>query len=142
MLAGESGIWATSLPASVPGAGVPASVVLLLQIEGAYNGTMGRPRAASRTPPTRESVELHDGALRLVVVADTHSEPHPRAAALIAELRPDRILHAGDIGDLDVLTELAKIAPLSAIRGNIDVHAPDLPDALTLDVREGPDSLF
>lgn len=111
-------------------------------IEAAYNGWMGRPRTAARPRAARESIELHDGALRLVVVADTHSEPHPRAAELIAALRPDRILHAGDIGDLDVLSGLAKIAPLSAIRGNIDVHAPDLPDTLTLDVREGPDSLF
>jgi putative phosphoesterase len=92
--------------------------------------------------PAHEHIELHDGALRLAVVADTHSEPHPRAAELIAALRPDRILHAGDIGDLDVLRRLGEIAPVSAVRGNIDVHAPDLPDALTLDVRDGSESLF
>jgi putative phosphoesterase len=75
-----------------------------------------------------------DGSLRLVVVADTHSQPHPRAAELFASRAPDAILHAGDIGDLGVLAELARIAPVYAIRGNIDVHAPDLPDVLTLDL--------
>ena len=103
-------------------------------------------RAASAAPAVsavvHESIELRDGALRLVVVADTHSEPHPRTAELIRALRPDRILHAGDIGDLDVLRRLSEIAPVTAIRGNIDVHAPDLPDALTLDVRDGAESLF
>ncbi|CAN5921959.1 metallophosphoesterase family protein [soil metagenome] len=95
-------------------------------------------------PPLRahETLALHDGGLRLVVVADTHSEPHPRAAAIIANLRPDRILHAGDVGDLDVLRQLAAIAPVSAVRGNIDLHAAELPDSLTLDVREGDEELF
>jgi putative phosphoesterase len=78
-----------------------------------------------------------DGGLRLVVVADTHSHPHPSSAHWIAEQRPDAILHGGDIGDLGVLRDLASLAPLFAIRGNIDVHAPDLPDALTLDVLSG-----
>ena len=75
-----------------------------------------------------------DGTLRLVVVADTHSQPHPRAAEYLAARAPDAILHAGDIGDLEVLDRLSSIAPVLAIRGNIDVHAPDLPDALTLDL--------
>lgn len=102
------------------------------------------PRAA-RTQKTRKAehaVDLHDGALRLVVVADTHSEPHPRAASLIRALQPDHILHAGDIGDLAVLDGLREIAPLSVVRGNIDVHAAELPDSLTLDVRDGGESLF
>ena len=81
-----------------------------------------------------------DGSLRLAVVADTHSQPHPRAAELLTAWAPDAILHAGDIGDLGVLDDLSRIAPLHAIRGNIDVHAPDLPDVLTLDlVRDAQD---
>jgi hypothetical protein len=75
-----------------------------------------------------------DGSLRLVVVADTHSQPHPRAAEHLAARAPDAILHAGDIGDLEVLEQLARIAPVHAIRGNIDVHARELPDVLTLDL--------
>lgn len=52
-----------------------------------------------------------DGTLRLVVVADTHSQPHPRAAEHLAARAPDAILHAGDIGDLGVLDRLSDIAP-------------------------------
>jgi predicted phosphodiesterase len=33
-----------------------------------------------------------------------------------------------------VLEQLSRIAPVHAIRGNIDVHAPELPDVLTLDL--------
>ncbi|MDX2022672.1 MAG: metallophosphoesterase family protein [Deltaproteobacteria bacterium] len=78
-----------------------------------------------------------DGGLRLVVVADTHSQPHPNSAALIASHKPEAILHAGDIGDLDVLEQLAQIAPVLAVRGNIDGHAPSLPDHLAIDLGAG-----
>lgn len=89
----------------------------------------------------RTSLRLPSGApLRLVVVADTHSAPHPRAEECIAELRPDRILHAGDIGDLGVVERLAAIAPTSVVRGNIDVRAPELPDALTIAFHDGEDA--
>ena len=40
-----------------------------------------------------------DGALRLAVVADTHSHPHPKLGAGLTAWAPDAILHAGDIGD-------------------------------------------
>jgi hypothetical protein len=83
-----------------------------------------------------------DGSLRLAVVADTHSAPHPDATRHLRSLAPDGIVHAGDIGDLAVLEELAAIAPLFAVRGNIDGHAPTLPDLLTLDVVAGDASLL
>jgi len=80
------------------------------------------------------------GKLRLAIVADTHSRPHPRAPALLRALEADAILHAGDIGDLAVLDQLREIAPLFAVRGNIDERANDLPDALTLELRAGGES--
>ncbi len=97
--------------------------------------------AARRLATKAQRLALRlDGSLRLVVVADTHSEPHPRTAEHLAARAPDAILHAGDIGDLKVLDQLSRIAPVHAIRGNIDVHAPALPDVLTLDlVRTGDD---
>ena len=88
---------------------------------------------------TTTTLPLHDGALRVVVVADTHSAPHPRAEELIRELAPDHILHAGDIGDLGVIERLRKIAPTTAVRGNIDVHAAEVPDVITIDVRDDVD---
>ncbi len=81
-----------------------------------------------------ESVPLRDGAVRLALVADTHSAPHPRTLELLRELAPDAILHAGDIGDLTVLDELAKIARVIAVRGNIDGHDNTLPDEITIDL--------
>jgi putative phosphoesterase len=73
-------------------------------------------------------------SVRIVAVADTHSRPHGALADHIASLRPHAIVHAGDIGDLSVLDGLAQLAPVFAVRGNIDTRAPDLPDVLTLDL--------
>jgi hypothetical protein len=78
-----------------------------------------------------------DGALCLVVVADTHSRPDPRSGAVIARQKPDHILHAGDIGALTVLDALAEIAPVTAVRGNIDAQVPGVPDIVTLAVADG-----
>jgi putative phosphoesterase len=75
-----------------------------------------------------------DGSACLAVVSDTHSEPHPAMAARLADITPDAILHAGDVGDPAILDALAKIAPVYAVRGNIDTHAPDLPDVLVVDI--------
>ncbi len=96
------------------------------------------PRKPTR-PPTlaRAHVTLRarpGGELRLGVVADTHSQPHPMTRQRLEALAPDAILHAGDIGELTVLDELAAIAPVHAVRGNIDTRARGLPDVLTIDV--------
>ena len=91
---------------------------------------------------THKTLELRpDGALRIVVVADTHSQPHPRSAEIIAAQRPDHILHAGDIGAPAVLDALAVHAPVTAVRGNIDAQMPGVPDVVTLDVRDGDRTL-
>ena len=73
-------------------------------------------------------------AQRIACVADTHSAPHPRTAELLRAWKPDVIVHAGDIGDLAVLDALREIAPVYAVRGNIDTRAPALPDVLVLDI--------
>jgi len=83
-----------------------------------------------------------DGKARVAVVADTHSSPHPAAAGHLAALRPDAILHAGDIGDLAVLDGLARIAPLFSVRGNIDTRAAALPDTMTIDLKVGEKSVL
>jgi putative phosphoesterase len=105
-------------------------------VEHRAQGSTGRPG------PVRHSVELVDGALRLAVVADTHGRPHPRSSEWIAAEKPDRILHAGDIGDLEVLDRLEKIAPVLAVRGNIDEPVASVPEAFTLDVVDGPSRLI
>jgi putative phosphoesterase len=79
-------------------------------------------------------IEVDNTSVRLACVADTHSQPHGKTLERLAELKPAAILHGGDIGDLAVLEELAKIAPVYAVRGNIDTRAKDLPDVLTIDI--------
>jgi uncharacterized protein len=78
-----------------------------------------------------------DGAFRFAVVADTHSKPHPATSERLSELSPDAILHAGDIGELSVLDELARTAPVFAVRGNIDAHAPSVPERLLVELMRG-----
>ncbi len=87
-------------------------------------------------------LSLVGGKLRVVVVADTHSRPHPESKARIRALAPDHILHAGDIGDPEVLTGLAQIAPVLAVRGNIDAGMQGVPDTITIAVRDGADTLI
>ncbi len=76
-------------------------------------------------------LELGEGeAATLVVVADTHSRPHADAEERIAAHDPAFILHAGDVGALSVIDDLAEIAPCVAVRGNID--GQELPDSIGL----------
>jgi putative phosphoesterase len=75
---------------------------------------------------------FEDVPARIVAVADTHSRPHPDLERHIAALAPERILHAGDIGDASVLRMLERLAPVTAVRGNID--ALGAPDIVTIDV--------
>lgn len=85
-------------------------------------------------------VTLHtrqDGGFRFAVVADTHSKPHPATQQRLAELQPDAILHAGDIGDLAVLDQLAQVAPVLAVRGNIDAEVGDVPEQLIVELVSG-----
>lgn len=82
-----------------------------------------------------------DGGLRLGIVADTHSAPHRDGLGHLQSLKPDVILHGGDIGDLAVLETLSAIAPVHAVRGNIDNRAT-LPDVLIVSLTsEGQSAL-
>lgn len=56
--------------------------------------------------------------MRVGVISDTHGLL--RLEALAALTGVDRLLHAGDVGDPAILDSLSEIAPLTAIRGNID----------------------
>jgi putative phosphoesterase len=56
--------------------------------------------------------------VRIGVLSDTHNHLRPEVFEVFA--RVDHILHAGDIGRLDVLTELEALAPVTAVYGNTD----------------------
>ena len=70
----------------------------------------------------KEQVKVNIG-----VISDTHGLLRPEAVEALHG--SDYILHAGDIGAPEILQELAQIAPVTAIRGNVDTQAwaRDLP---------------
>ena len=53
------------------------------------------------------------------VISDTHGLLRPEALVALAEA--EHILHAGDVGDVEILDALRELAPVTAIRGNVDV---------------------
>jgi putative phosphoesterase len=100
----------------------------------------GSARSGSAQQPVHGSEVVRlpvDRDVDVVVVADTHGHPHPGARAIIHALAPQLILHAGDIGDLSVLDGLRELAPLLAVRGNVDVRARTLPDVLDIELVAG-----
>jgi len=59
-------------------------------------------------------------ATKIGLISDTHGLSRPEALRALAG--SELILHAGDIGEPAILEELRKIAPVIAIRGNVDVE--------------------
>lgn len=57
--------------------------------------------------------------INIGVISDTHGLLRPEALAALAG--SDAIIHAGDVGDPEILTDLERIAPVTAVRGNIDI---------------------
>ena len=55
------------------------------------------------------------------LISDTHGLLRPEALDLLRG--SDFIVHAGDIGAPEILVELARLAPVTAIRGNVDKAA-------------------
>jgi putative phosphoesterase len=56
--------------------------------------------------------------LRIGLISDTHGLLRNEVYAAFEGV--DEILHAGDVGDPSILTELAVIAPVHAVYGNVD----------------------
>ena len=76
--------------------------------------------------------------LRVGVISDTHGLVRPEA---IEALRgADVSLHAGDVGGPHVLQELGELAPVIAVRGNVDSEAwaQALPDRRRLELGDAP----
>jgi hypothetical protein len=73
------------------------------------------------------------------VISDTHGLLRPEALAALRGV--EHVLHAGDVGDIAILDALREIAPVTAIRGNVDVDGAcaELP---ATDVVELGDRLF
>jgi len=57
--------------------------------------------------------------MRVGLISDTHGLLRPEALDFLAG--SDHIVHGGDIGDPAILERLARIAPLTVVRGNNDI---------------------
>jgi len=62
--------------------------------------------------------DVTEKTVTLGVISDTHGLLRPEAVNVLRG--SDRILHAGDIGAPEIIEALAQIAPVTAIRGNVD----------------------
>jgi len=60
--------------------------------------------------------------MKIAVISDTHGLLRPELAPALAGVH--HILHLGDIGKISILRDLENIAPVTAIRGNIDREGP------------------
>ena len=60
--------------------------------------------------------------MKIGVVSDTHGLLRPEVIPALQGV--ERILHLGDVGDAAILKELGKVAPVTAIRGNVDRDGP------------------
>ena len=70
------------------------------------------------------------------VISDTHGLLRPEALAALQG--SDYIIHAGDVGDPAILDKLGEIAPVTAVRGNVDhgAWAQKIPVTNVLEVGE------
>jgi hypothetical protein len=57
--------------------------------------------------------------MRIGLIADTHGILEARVLEIFRGV--ERILHAGDVGGEEILEDLSRVAPVTAVRGNTDV---------------------
>jgi len=72
------------------------------------------------SPPSKKRPP---GEILVGVVSDTHGLLRPQVLAALEGC--ELILHAGDVGGVDILRELRNIAPTFAVRGNVDRRGPE-----------------
>jgi len=78
--------------------------------------------------------------MRIGIISDTHGLLRPEAERTLEGV--DLIVHAGDVGHPDILRKLKRIAPVFAVRGNVDTAewAKELP--LTAAIEAGGASFY
>jgi putative phosphoesterase len=77
--------------------------------------------------------------MKVGIISDTHGLLRPEAIAALQGC--ELIIHAGDIGSVEILDQLAAIAPLKVVRGNNDLNLPwaqDIADHLHFDLEGWP----
>ena len=76
------------------------------------------------------------------IISDTHGLLRPEVKNYLAG--NDFIIHAGDIGSVEIISMLKMIAPVKAIRGNVDKEkwADDFPETLDFKIGNKKISIF
>jgi putative phosphoesterase len=71
--------------------------------------------------------------MRIGVISDTHGLLRPEAEKALKGV--ELIVHAGDVGRPEILVQLKTIAPVFAVRGNVDTGAwaLELPDTTVVE---------
>lgn len=77
---------------------------------------MGKKTGAANSANAASSA--YSECMVLGIVSDTHGLLRPEVAPALRGV--NRILHLGDVGKASILDELAKVAPVTAIGGNVD----------------------
>lgn len=62
-----------------------------------------------------------DGATIIGLISDTHGLLRPEALAALEG--SDLVIHAGDVGQAEIIEQLRAVAPVVAVRGNVDKGA-------------------
>jgi len=62
---------------------------------------------------------MEQSTRKIGVISDTHGLLRPQAVEALRGV--ELILHAGDVGAPEILEDLRKVAPVRAVRGNVDV---------------------
>ncbi|MFZ0456736.1 MAG: metallophosphoesterase family protein [Ignavibacteriaceae bacterium] len=72
--------------------------------------------------------------IKIGVISDTHGLLRPETEKYLGG--SDIIIHAGDIGNFEIVSSLRRIAPVYAIRGNVDKEnwADEFPETLELEI--------
>lgn len=72
--------------------------------------------------------------MRIGVISDTHGLLRPEALCALEGVQ--LIIHAGDVGAPEILTQLKLIAPVFAVRGNVDTEpwAEELPLSTVVEI--------
>src|SRR5690606_35717109 len=75
-----------------------------------------------------------EGSMKVGLISDTHNQLRPAVFDIFAGV--EVILHAGDIGAIDIILELEAIAPVHAVLGNTDSYAlqPRVRDEVRLEL--------
>jgi uncharacterized protein len=60
--------------------------------------------------------------MKIGVISDTHNFFDPRIPELFKDV--EHIIHGGDVGSMEIISELEKIAPVTAVSGNTDSMLP------------------